>query len=97
MFDVSIIKEEACGTDRAAEEEGLSDHPEGNYAARRGFSDGGARPVLETWWASLAPGCAADGAWHDITASKEVARHSPQRKGFFSDTDDDGRVMRRRS
>ena len=46
-------------------------------------------PSLETWWAQLAPGCAADGAWHDITASKEVARHSPQRKSFFSDTDED--------
>ena len=36
-----------------------------------------------------APGCEADGAWHDITASREVARHSPQRKSFFSDTDED--------
>ena len=40
-------------------------------------------PSLEMWWASLAPGCAADGAWHDITASREVARHSPQREVFF--------------
>ena len=46
-------------------------------------------PSLEMWWASLAPGCAADGAWHDITASREVARHSPQRKSFFSDEDSD--------
>ena len=37
----------------------------------------------------MAPGCEADGAWHDITASKEVARHSPQRKSFFSDESDD--------
>ena len=41
------------------------------------------------WWASLAPGCEADGNWHDITASREVARHSPQRKTFFSDTDEE--------
>ena len=46
-------------------------------------------PSLEMWWAALAPGCPNDGAWHDITASKEVARHSPQRKSFFSDTDDE--------
>ena len=46
-------------------------------------------PSLDAWWALIAPGCAADGNWHDITASKEVARHSPQRKTFFSDTDED--------
>ena len=46
-------------------------------------------PSLEMWWASLAPGCAADGNWHDITASREVARHSPQRRNFFSDEDSD--------
>ena len=41
-----------------------------------------AGPVPGQWWAALAPGCEADGAWHDITASKEVARHSPQ-SGFL--------------
>ena len=47
-------------------------------------------PSLEMWWVALAPGCEADGAWHDITeGTKEVARHSPQRKTFFSDTDDE--------
>ena len=46
-------------------------------------------PSLDAWWALIAPGCAADGNWHDITASKEVARHSPQRKSFFSDDSDE--------
>ena len=47
-------------------------------------------PSLDAWWALIAPGCAADGNWHDISeGTKEVARHSPQRKSVFCDTDDE--------
>ena len=52
-------------------------------------------PSLDAWWASMAPGCEADGAWHDITASKEVAAaFSPKEdnSSLSRDTADDSRA-----
>ena len=54
-----------------------------------GFGDRGERALAGRVVGFIGAGCEADGNWHDITASREVARHSPQRKTFFSDTDED--------
>lgn len=42
-------------------------------------------PSLQAWWAALAPNCAADGAWHDLSAA-DVLPRSPD---FFAASDDD--------
>lgn len=44
-------------------------------------------PSLQAWWAALAPNCAADGAWHDLSASD--APTSPRSPDFFAASDDD--------